>query len=391
MPSNSLLKDFQANSSQLNRLVTNKLNVNRLVTNKLKVNSLSLNDVNDSNVSPDDILLVLITLNILDANLYADRIEFKVDNLKLTEWEKRPVGNAKVKYNKHYNYKNNEALEVLKNLWNDDYQGKYSASLNNPNAHLSILIAEELFTDRYIIIKDYSVNDNFVTLYIESEEDSPEIKPMKNVPLKIVIDDFRPWSVFIGIKDSLEDTLKKINNADEGVNGMVTAAKAAIEEWDSLQGIIRRIRRIDNSFPLPTVNDFLYIFDKYTYFSFKDIQDKLASVWGEILYAVAETARSAEIATMNDANFAKQNSENFLNIFLDNDNELSSLEREWIRIWGQSFNSQAIELRRRAEKLKKISDDLFSVSRRDFSSSISMYTESMVAANAMKEAAEWPL
>jgi len=88
MPSNSLLKDFQANSSQLNRLVTNKLNVNRLVTNKLKVNSLSLNDVNDSNVSPDDILLVLITLNILDANLYADRIEFKVDNLKLTEWEK---------------------------------------------------------------------------------------------------------------------------------------------------------------------------------------------------------------------------------------------------------------------------------------------------------------
>jgi len=29
---------------------------------------------------------------------------------------KRPVGNAKVKYNKHYNYKNNEALEVLKNL-----------------------------------------------------------------------------------------------------------------------------------------------------------------------------------------------------------------------------------------------------------------------------------
>ena len=75
MPSNSLLKDLQANNSQLNRLVTNKL----------KVNSLSLNDINDSNVSPDDILLVLITLNILDANLYADRIEFKAENLKLTE------------------------------------------------------------------------------------------------------------------------------------------------------------------------------------------------------------------------------------------------------------------------------------------------------------------
>ena len=75
MPSNSLLKDFQANSSQLNRLVTNKLNVN----------SLSLNDINDSNVSPDDILLVLITLNIPNANLYADRIEFKVEDFKLTE------------------------------------------------------------------------------------------------------------------------------------------------------------------------------------------------------------------------------------------------------------------------------------------------------------------
>ena len=180
MPSNSLLKDLQANNSQLNRLVTNKL----------KVNSLSLNDINNSNVSPDDILLGLITLNIQDANLYADRIEFKVENFKLTEWEQRPVGNAKVKYNKHYNYKNDEALNVLKNLWNDDFQGKYSASLSNPNANLTILIPEELFTDRYIIIKNYDVNDDLVTLYIESQEGSPEIKPMKNVPLKIVIDNF---------------------------------------------------------------------------------------------------------------------------------------------------------------------------------------------------------
>ena len=180
MPSNSLLKDFQANSSQLNRLVTNKLNVN----------SLSLNDINDSNVSPDDILLVLITLNIPNANLYADRIEFKVEDFKLTEWEQRPVGNTKVKYNKHYNYTGNEALDVLKNLWNDDFQGKYSASLSNPNANLTILIPEELITDRYIIIKNYDVNDDLVTLYIESQEESPEIKPMKNVPVKIVIDNF---------------------------------------------------------------------------------------------------------------------------------------------------------------------------------------------------------
>ena len=178
MPSNSLLKDFQANSSQLNRLVTNKL----------KVNDLSLNDVNDSNVSPDDILLVLITLTLQSANLYSDRIEFKVDNLKLTEWEQRPVGNAKVKYNKHYNYKNNEALDVLKNLWNDDYQGKYSFTLHSPNAHLSILTTEELFTNRYIIIKDYSVNGDLVTLYIESQEESPTIQEIQSVALKIVID-----------------------------------------------------------------------------------------------------------------------------------------------------------------------------------------------------------
>jgi hypothetical protein len=379
MPSNSLIKDFQANSSQLNRLVTNKL----------KVNSLSLNDVNNSNVSPDDILLVLITLNILDANLYADRIEFKVDNLKLTEWEKRPVGNTNAKYNKHYNYKHNEALEVLKNLWNDDYQGKYSASLNNPNAILTILIPEELFTDHYIIIKNYDVNDNLVTIYIESQEESPEIKPMKNVPLKIVIDDFQPFTIFGGIRNSLEDTLKKINNADEGVNGMVTAAKAAIEEWDSLRIIIGGIGGIDNSTPLPTMNDFLYIFNNtYTDFFLNDIQE-LANVWGEILYAVAKTAQSAENATRNDANFAQKNSNNFLDIFEDNNNGLSNLERERIGFWVLEFSRQAIELRSRAEKLKKISEDLFSVSTRDFSSSIWRYTGSMVAANAMKEAAEW--
>jgi hypothetical protein len=178
MPSNSLLKDFQANSSQLNRLVTNRLNVN----------SLSLNDVNDSNVSPDDILLVLNTLTIKNANLYSDRIEFKVEDLQLTEWEQRPVGNTNAKYNKHYNYKNNEALDVLKNLWNDNYQGKYSFTLHSPNAHLSILTTEELFTNRYIIIKDYSVNGDLVTLYIESEEDSPPIPEIQGVGLKIVMD-----------------------------------------------------------------------------------------------------------------------------------------------------------------------------------------------------------
>ena len=183
MPSNSLLKDFQANSSQLNRLVTNKLNVN----------SLRLNDVNDSNVSPDDILLVLITLTLQSANLYSDRIEFKVDDLQLTEWEQRTVGKAKVDYNKHYNYKNDAALDVLRNLWNDDYQGKYSASLHSPNANLTILVPEESFTNRYIIIKDYAVNENIITLFIESQEESPEIKSMKNVPLKIVIDQFKEY------------------------------------------------------------------------------------------------------------------------------------------------------------------------------------------------------
>ena len=56
-----------------------------------------------------------------------------------------------MKYNKHYNYKNDEALDVLKNLWNEDYQGKYSASLNNPNTNLTILTKEELLTEHYII------------------------------------------------------------------------------------------------------------------------------------------------------------------------------------------------------------------------------------------------
>lgn len=178
MPSNSLLKDFQANSSQLNRLVANKLNVN----------SLRLNDANDSNFTPDDILLVLNTLTIKNANLYSDRIEFKVEDLQLTEWEQRTVGKAKVDYNKHYNFYKNDALEVLKNLWNDDYQGKYSFTLHSPNAHLSILTTEELFTNRYIIIKDVNVDNDLVTLYIESEEESPTIPEIQSVALKIVID-----------------------------------------------------------------------------------------------------------------------------------------------------------------------------------------------------------
>jgi hypothetical protein len=225
MPSNSLSKDFQANSSQLNRLVTNKL----------KVNSLSLND---SNFTPDDILLVLNTLTIKNANLYADRIEFKVEDLQLTEWEQRTVGKAKVDYNKHYNFYKNDALEVLKNLWNDDYQDKYSFTLHSPNAHLSILTTDELFTNRYIIIKDLNVDNDLVTLYIESEEESPTIPEIQSVALKIVIDNNRK---------SLPSTLQTIftnrsgNVEKEFISEMAKLIIDSMNVIKDTQFLVRRI------------------------------------------------------------------------------------------------------------------------------------------------------
>lgn len=197
MSSNNLLSNLYSNSLQLNNLVANKLNVNNY------------------NFFKNNILLVLITLNIQNANLYTDYIEFEINDLKLTEWEQRTNGDSIINYNEHYNHKNKIALDVLIDLWNNEYQKEYSFSLHSPNANLTILTLDDMFIEHYIIINNYKINDNLITLYIKSQNNSPIITEKKNVPIKILIDDS-----YLSLKSSLSIIFNRLG--DTQINNILS-------------------------------------------------------------------------------------------------------------------------------------------------------------------------
>lgn len=189
-PSNSLLSNLSANNVQLNRADIRNLNVR----NNLQID-------NQSNYTKDDALLVLITLNIKDANLFENRIEFTKDNLKLTQWTNRTL-NSEKSYRFHTNHSNQDALTVLEGLFDKKIQGKYNATDNPPNAVLTKITS--FGVDHYITIMSKEINDDNITLYFESEENSPEIVPQTNLDVKIVIDTFKRIRRFRIIYDSLD-------------------------------------------------------------------------------------------------------------------------------------------------------------------------------------------
>lgn len=186
MPSSSsLLSNLSANNVQLNRADIRNLNVR----NNLQIN-------NQSNYTKDDALLVLITLNIKSANLFENRIEFRKDNLKLTQWTNRTLNSDK-SYRFHTNHSNQEALTVLEGLFDKEIQGKYNATDNPPNAVLTKITSFDV--DHYITITGKEINDDNIILYFESEENSQEIVPQNNLDIKIVIDFFFMFPEFFNL------------------------------------------------------------------------------------------------------------------------------------------------------------------------------------------------
>lgn len=175
-PSNSLI-----NSTYQNRALYNRADIRNL---KVRDNLL-INENNLENYTRDDALLVLITLYITNARLFSNKIEFTIDNLKLTEWDNRSL-NSKKQYRNFIKYSKEEAKFILQSLFDIRYQRKYNAHDNPPNALLNTTQSFE--TEHYIIIKDLiTINDN-ITLIFESEDNSPKIEEQKNINLRIVID-----------------------------------------------------------------------------------------------------------------------------------------------------------------------------------------------------------
>ena len=123
--SKSLLSNLQKNTAQFNKLSVQDLSVNNSNTT-----------LNKNNYTEDDEELVLITLNISDANVFEDKIEFKTENLKLTEWSNRTL-NSDTKYNYNKEFTKNIALTVLKNIFNKKTQGKYNATDNPPKFNIN--------------------------------------------------------------------------------------------------------------------------------------------------------------------------------------------------------------------------------------------------------------
>ena len=184
MPSNSLGRNLQ---------------VDRLDVNRLKVNALSVANNNDiSGYTKDDERLVLITLNLKKADITPDinnsrigHIKFRVEDLKLTEWEDRSVNSDK-KYRSHYNYENVDALYVLKGLFNKKIQGKYNAKENPPNA-LTIINNIEEENQTYLTILELEItNDSDLRIHYELEENSNSLDYTIETYLTIVIDRFVP-------------------------------------------------------------------------------------------------------------------------------------------------------------------------------------------------------
>jgi hypothetical protein len=179
-PSNSLASNIFANNAQFNRADIRNLNVrNNLL-------------VKESNFTKDDALMVLITLNISNANLYKNYIEFDIENLRLTEWTNRSINSEKV-FNSFYEHEGEDALKVLVGLFLEEVQGKYNISDNPANAVLNLKI--DYNKDYYITITDLYKEYNKIQLFFTQFENLQEIIPQNNIDVKVVIDIFISFAI----------------------------------------------------------------------------------------------------------------------------------------------------------------------------------------------------
>ena len=121
---------------------------------------------------------------------FEDRIEFKTENLKLTEWSNRTL-NSDTKYNYNIQYENKAALSLLENIFNKKTQGKYNATDNPPN--LILILNNE---DYYEILTGINVVDNQITLYLQPQSNTNMLPVTENTNLKIIIDGF-PSSYYV--------------------------------------------------------------------------------------------------------------------------------------------------------------------------------------------------
>lgn len=199
---------------------------NRADIRNLKVrDSLLVNNQNILNdFTKDDALLVLITLNIKNAQLYSNRIVFTSNNFSLTQWENRTL-NSEKQHRRFTKHTNEEAKLILQGLFNREIQGKFNATDNPPNALLNTILNFD--TEHYITITGLEVNEDTITLNFESQEGSPEIVENSNIDLRVVIDVFEAFvtavtSVGVGLAVSVA-TLNPVVGAVAG-----TAAGAAV-------------------------------------------------------------------------------------------------------------------------------------------------------------------
>ena len=172
MSSNSLLPNISANRATFNRAQINNLKVDNL-----------------QGATPYNSELVLLTLDIKNANVFENRIDFTSDNLTLIQWSLRTL-DPKIKYN--YNLKSigEEALIILLAAFSPTVQGIRSLSINPGNAHLIINM-----NDHYIIVDRLTIVNGLISLYFTSQENSPPITPEENVHIKMDIDDvYAIWS-----------------------------------------------------------------------------------------------------------------------------------------------------------------------------------------------------
>ena len=189
MSSNSLLPNISAN---------------RAIFNRAQINNLKVNNLQDA--TPYDSELVLLTLDIKNANVFENRIDFTSDNLTLVQWSLRTL-DPKIKYN--YNLKSigEEALIILLAAFSPTVQGIRSLSINPGNAHLIINM-----NDHYIIVERLTIVNGIISLYFTSQENSPPIIPEEYVHIKMDIDEVNSIKKYNNKQINVNDTYYGVGN-----------------------------------------------------------------------------------------------------------------------------------------------------------------------------------
>lgn len=152
-------------------------------------NNQSLCPCNYEGYTKDDELLVLITLNIKDANIILDDdntriIKFSEENLTLVQWSDRTLySDKKPRFNTKHT--GEDARVILNLLFNRDMQGKRNFSDNPPNVQLTINCEDD---DVYIRLLGIDSDDNNNIKLKFELQNGETIKEGENLNVKCTID-----------------------------------------------------------------------------------------------------------------------------------------------------------------------------------------------------------